>query len=202
MQQLFTQARWIDLLRRGKAILTFVELRRLTGLSGAALRKAVSRLCQAGLLLKLGKGLYVNGLQRTSLEEVASLLYPPAYISCESALFLHGVADQAPHVLTCVTTNKTKAFRTALGEIVYFHIKAPLFFGYGVCDRIFLAEPEKAALDFVYLQRQNGLEPALDEWNWENLSPQKVAEMSPGYPKTVRRHIARFAPPDWDFHGE
>ncbi|MBC7187107.1 MAG: hypothetical protein H5U38_08745 [Calditrichaeota bacterium] len=202
MEPLLTQARWIELLRREKAIFTFMELQRLSGLSGVALRKAVSRLCQAGLLLKLGKGIYVNGLQRTSLEEVAGLLYPPAYISCESALFLHGVADQAPHMLTCVTINKTKVFRTPLGEVVYFHIKTPLFFGYEVRDRTYLAQAEKAALDFVYLERQNGLEPALDEWNWENLSPQKLVDMSRRYPKSVRRHIARFAPPDWRFHAE
>jgi predicted transcriptional regulator of viral defense system len=98
-----------------------------------------------------------------ALEEVAAVLYPPAYISLESALFMHGAMDQAPHLLTCVSTNKTRIFRTALGEIAYFHLKKELFFGYEMKDRTSLAWPEKSALDYIYLQRQNGIELSLNE---------------------------------------
>lgn len=195
--RVFTRAQWVRLLRGEKTVFTFGELSRLTGLSVAALRKAIARQSKNGLLLSVGKGLYLNGLRPASVEAVASLLYPPAYISCETALFVHGVADQAPHVLTCVTTNKTKVFRTCVGEIVYHHIKRSLFFGYEFRDRVCLAWPEKAALDFVYLQRQNGLFPLLDEWNWENLSQERLADLVSIYPKSVFVHIARFAPPTW-----
>jgi len=194
MAEVFTQSRWIELLRGEKVIYTYAELLRLTGLSSVALRRAVNRLIKLGFLIKMSKGFYANGFRTPSLEQIAGIVYPPSYVSCESALFMHGVADQAPHVLTCVTTNKTKSFRTGLGEIVYFHIKPELFFGYEARDRTFVAEPEKAALDFVYIQRQNGLQPALDEWNWEELSPDKLGVMGTVYPRAVREHIAKYAP--------
>jgi len=127
-----------------------------------------------------------------ALEEVAAVLYPPAYISLESALFMHGVMDQAPHLLTCVSTNKTRIFRTALGEIAYFHLKKELFFGYEMKDRAALAWPEKAALDYIYLQSQNGIEPSLNEWNWENLDRNKLRQLARSYPRTVRKKIEKF----------
>jgi predicted transcriptional regulator of viral defense system len=197
MARVFTQARWTQLLRREKGVFSTVELERMTGLSAGALRKAIRRQTELGMLLRLRKGLYANGLRAPRVEEVASIIYPPAYISCESALFMHGVVDQAPYVLTCITTNKTRTLHTDLGEIAYFHVKKELFFGYQVMDRTFVALPEKAALDYVYLQRQNGFAPALDEWNWEHLRADKLAAMLPAYPKTVARHLMEFAPEGW-----
>ncbi len=189
MAKVFTQMQWIEFLRRGKSIYNLAELMRLTGLSEPSLRRALHRLTQKGLLHKLGKGSYANSFASPSLEEVAGILYPPSYISVESALFLHGISEQTPHLVTCVSTNKTKTFHTALGEIVYFQIKKELFFGYEINDRIPLAWPEKAALDFIYLQRQNGLKPSLDEWNWENLNIEKLNSLFAPYPKTVPNYV-------------
>ena len=183
----FTQSKWVALLRQGKRIYSFGELHRLTGLSITALRRSLVRTGQAHLLANIGKGLYANQLNPPSLEEVSGVLYPPSYISLESALFMHGIIEQAPYVLTCATLNKTKLFRTGFGEISYSHLKPDLFFDYKVQDRIFLAEPEKAALDFIYLQLQNGVKPSLDEWNLEHVNRKRLKERTAKYPKTVRR---------------
>ena len=120
-------------------------MQRLTSLSPVALRKALTRLRRDEFIIPIGKGLYANAFHPPALEEIASLLYPPAYISLESALFMHGVIHQAPHVLTCVTLNKTKTFRTGLGEISYSHLRPGLFYDYEVSDGMLLAKAEKAA---------------------------------------------------------
>lgn len=194
MKKAFTQADWIKDLREGKSVYDYAELRRLSGLSDLALRKAIQRLLKKKLLLRLRPKLYLNSFKLLSLEEVASLLYPPAYISLESALFIQGIIEQAPHLLTCVSTNKTKIFKTDLGEIAYFHLKKDLFFGYEIRKGIALAWPEKAALDYIYLQLQNGLKPSLDEWNWQNLNIEKFYFLSEPYPQTVRELARRFIP--------
>ena len=107
---------------------------------------------------------------------------------------MHGVMDQAPHLLTCVSTNKTRILRTDLGEIAYFHLKKELFFGYEMRDRIALAWPEKVALDYIYLLLQNGIEPSLDEWNWANLDRNKLIQLAINYPQIVRRNLEEFLP--------
>lgn len=194
MKKSFTQSNWIEVLRKGKSIYNFAEFMRISMLPVPSLRRAIQRLLKKRLLLKLSKELYANPLAAPSLEEVASVLYPPSYVSLESALFMHGILEQAPHLLTCVSTNKTKTFRTDLGEIAYFHLKRELFFGYEITDRVPLAWPEKAALDFVYIQRQNGLTPSLDEWNWESLNVDKMNSLAKSYPGTVKTHIKEFLP--------
>jgi hypothetical protein len=48
------------------------------------------------------------------------------------------------------------------------------------------AHPEKAALDFIYLELRNGHRPALDEWNWDELDPERLQEWAAHYPGSVR----------------
>lgn len=192
MRRAFTQTDWTEVLRKGKSIYNFAELMRISGMPVASARRAIQRLLRRGLLLRLGQELYANPFVQPSVEEVAGVIYAPSYVSLESALFMHGISEQAPHVLTCVSMNKTKTFHTALGEISYFHVKKSLFFGYDFSDRIPLAWPEKAALDFVYIQRMNGLRPSLDEWNLKNLDVDKMNSLAVSYPESVRSHIREF----------
>lgn len=192
MARLFTQTQWLEALRRGKSIYHLSELQRMAGLSAVAAQRAAHRLTRKRWLAKLGKGFSANLFLPPLLEEVSTVLYPPSYISLESALFQHGIIEQVPHLLTCVTTNKTKSFRTALGEISYAHLQPDLFFGYVVRGKSLLALPEKAALDFVYLQLQNGHAPALDEWHMEEISQDTLSKLILRYPRTVQRHLVRF----------
>ncbi|MEI6310316.1 MAG: hypothetical protein WCP58_11835 [bacterium] len=195
----FPLARWIRLLqeltRQGDQILTDASLHALTGLEAEALRKAVQRLIQKGLLVRLGPRLYGNSLRLPPLEALACLLGRPAYISRESALSEVGILSQMPLTLTCVTTRKTREVLTTLGNIAFFHLQTPLFWGYSNRQGLLWAEPEKALLDWVYLARKGGGGlPALDELKWEALNPGKLKEYGARFPKSVQAEIARWFP--------
>jgi predicted transcriptional regulator of viral defense system len=188
----FRQRDWVAALRSGKAIYRLAELARLAGHSEPAARQAARRLVERGWLAPLGKALYANLLRPEgppTVEEAAAVLYPPCYISLVSALFAHGIAEQAPHVLTCVSTNKTKRFATGLGEIHYHQIKPDLFFGYTLTRGVPRAQPEKAVLDHLYLELRHGRRPALDEWNLEELDLDRLRTWARRYPSTVRRSL-------------
>lgn len=179
---------WVNALRSGKGLYRLGELARLAGHSEEAARRAADRLVGRRWLARVGKGLYANLLRPEgppTVEEAAALLYPPAYISLSSILFAEGVVEQAPQLLTCVTTNKTKRFATGVGEIRYHQLKPALFFGYSLDQGIPRARVEKAALDFVYLELRSGRRPALDEWNWEELDPELLRTWASRYPSTV-----------------
>ena len=187
-QRPFRQQDWVAVLPSGKALYRLAELARIAGHTRSAARRASHRLCQRGWLASVGRGLYANMLRSEgppTVEDAAGILYPPAYISLSSALFAHGVADQAPQLLTCVTTNKTKRFSTGLGEIHYHQVKEELFFGYALLRGVPWAHPEKAALDSIYLELRAGRQPAVDEWNRDALDPTRLSEWTDLYPATV-----------------
>ena len=193
----FALAQWVRLLQelsqQGDSILTVASLRALTGLEAEALRKAVRRLAKKGLLVHLGPRLYGNSLGMPTLEALACLLGRPAYISRESALSEGGILSQMPLTLTCATTGKTREVCTPLGNIAFSHLQTPLFWGYSIRQGILWAEPEKALLDWVYLDRKAGSgPPPLDELEWEALNSRKLKEYGERFHKSVQAEIVRW----------
>ena len=90
----------------------------------------------------------------------ANKIYKPSYISLQYALAFYGMIPETVVQLTCVTSLKTSSFENGWGQFVYQNLKPSLFFGYepypiehpSANGQTFLmATPEKALLDFLYL---------------------------------------------------
>ena len=94
----------------------------------------------------------------------ANLMYTPSYVSLHTALSWYNLIPEMVSSTTSVTTRKTNKFSTPLGYFDYHRIKPELFgFGYSLEDmnaygrennksrKILLASPQKAILDFFYI---------------------------------------------------
>jgi predicted transcriptional regulator of viral defense system len=73
----------------------------------------------------------------------------------ESAFAYYHWIPEAVFTITSVSTLKTKAFDTPVGHFRYSSVKPTLFWGYTLLKveafGVKIAEPEKALLDFLYL---------------------------------------------------
>jgi len=122
-----------------------------------------------GYIRRVEKGVYVlaKKAEEVTTMEIASKLYPPSYISLEFALNYHGIIPDVPFTVTSITARKTKTFRNDFGCYAYRHVKSELFSGYAVFQQngisVYMAVPEKALFDFVYLNRER-VEPSVDFW--------------------------------------
>jgi hypothetical protein len=130
-------------------------------------RNSLTRWTHKHLLIKLRQGWYAfpQMLQCPDFSRfVACRIYRPSYISSQMALSIYGMIPEAVTSITSVTTLKTMRFENEFGQYSYQNIKPSLFFGYkpvilpAVTPSLnapkqtwFLAEPEKALLDFLYL---------------------------------------------------
>lgn len=112
-----------------------------------------------GHLIMLRRGLYIVAEEMEKSDSLcfATKLYHPSYVSMEKALNLYGIIPEAVFTVTSVTTRKTKEFSTKLGKFSYQKIKNEAFGGYETkrVGKISynLAVPEKAVVDFLYLNR-------------------------------------------------
>jgi len=120
---------------------------------------------QKGYLKQLRRGYYIlselaDNLGESELFLLANKLYVPSYVSLETMLNRYNFIPEVPFVVTSVTTRKTESFETLVGAFSYRSIKPSLFFGYQLqplaSDRFLhqqclVALPEKALLDFLYL---------------------------------------------------
>ena len=124
-----------------------------------AMRNQLSRWQKKGLLIGLRKGVYMLSPNDRKIDidnqAVANRLYEPSYLSLEYALNFYGLIPEGVVDLTSITTRKTMRFKNDLGHFIYQHIQPKAFRGFRKMgnekNSFFMAEPEKAVVDFLYL---------------------------------------------------
>jgi len=124
------------------------------------LHNQLSRWNRQGLIIQLKKGIYLlnSGDRSTHPSKffLANQLVFPSYVSLESALAYYHIIPERVYQVTSVTTGKPAQHSSAEGTFSFRHVKHSLLFGFeAVRDErgfeILLASPEKALLDFLYL---------------------------------------------------
>jgi predicted transcriptional regulator of viral defense system len=129
----------------------------------------LARLAASGQLIRLRRGVWAKAGSVDPLALPEYLTAPfPAYVSLQSALYLHGMISQVPAVTYAVSLARTRRFTTPLGTVSVHHVQPSFFFGFedaGHGGR--LATPEKALVDFLYLApARSQLFRALPELEW------------------------------------
>lgn len=149
----------------------------------------IVRWCKQGLLWPLRQSWYVfpECMKEPDFERyIACKIYDPSYISLQYALCFYDLIPEAVTDITSVTTLKTSCFENEFGHYNYKSLKPSMFFGYKPMINkdgkgFFLATPEKAILDFLYLYPQYKTEEDMvelrfdedfleDELDWERFN--------------------------------
>ncbi len=152
----------------------------------------LSRALKDGLIYHINRGNYINSFLYgfPAVEDVACFLKPPAYITCEWALNIHGISLQAPVVCTVVTLSTSVGKKRNIlyqGITIEFSkISERLFFGFTKHDNCYLATPEKAILDTLYYRR---MIPAFDELDLDDVDYETLVKMTAKFPSTVSRTV-------------
>ena len=155
----------------------------------------LSRALKDGLIHHINRGNYINSFLYgfPAVEDVACFLKPPAYITCEWALNIHGISLQAPVVCTVVTLSTSVGKKRNIQyqgiTIEFSKISDRLFFGFIKHDNYYLATPEKAILDTLYYRR---MIPAFDELDLDDVDYETLVKMAAKFPSTVSRAVHLF----------
>ncbi|SRR6056297_795557 len=114
-----------------------------------------------GYISKLKNGIYIVNKEKnnTSPAHIAFRLYQPSYLSLERVLFDIGLIPEVVNNYTSITTRAGRRYSNDMGNFVYRHVKKDLFFGYYKAFEgglpYLVAYPEKALVDFLYLNSHN-----------------------------------------------
>ncbi len=144
----------------------------------ADVRRQLSRWTKAGRLYQLRRGLYALAppFQKVKAHPflIANRMVHASYVSLQSALAYYGLIPEIVPVITSVTTARPGRRETLLGVYEFRHVKVGLLFGYQLTDlgggqKAFVATPEKALLDLIYLQPGGDAPDYLHELRLQNL---------------------------------
>jgi predicted transcriptional regulator of viral defense system len=153
--------KWEELLRKVADEAVFrAGFLAASGESLPALRMQLSRWVRRDKLIQLTKGLYTLAEPYAKVPPhpfvLANAMKRASYVSLQSALGYYGMIPEHVPTVTSVTTQRPQEIATPLGLFAFRHIKRSWFHGYEQTDlgsgpKAFVATPEKALLDLVYL---------------------------------------------------
>lgn len=127
----------------------------------ANVRLQLSRWTAAGRLCQLRRGLYALAPPYQKVKPhpfvVANALVRGSYVSLQAALAHYGLIPEYTPVVTSVTTGRPRRWETPLGDYAFRHVKRAWLHGYRQVQVVngqaaYVAIPEKALLDLVYLE--------------------------------------------------
>ncbi len=115
---------------------------------------------RAGKVIQLQRGLYTLAspylLEPPHSYLIANHLARGSYVSLHAALSHYDLIPEHVAVLTSVTTGRPGTWQNPYGRFTFQHIQPALFFGFAYrqvtqTQWAYLATPEKALLDLIYL---------------------------------------------------
>lgn len=177
-----------------KSYFTVADFEKILGSKREVLYVTLNRLVKSGVLIRLKRGVYQPEFQSLEFEKTANELYYPSYLSFESALSKNGILSQIPYILTFATTKISKKQNLAGREVEYRQLKDELFFGYKLVGGIYIAEPEKAVLDQLYLISKGKIASDINEWSLVGLDKKKLVQYAEKFPLPVQKRLKALTP--------
>ena len=151
----------------------------------------LARLAASSQVIRLRRGVWAikDHVDPLALPEYLTAPFP-AYVSLQSALYLHGMISQIPAVTYAISLARTRRYSTPLGTVSIHHVQPSFFFGFEAAGRAGgrLATPEKAMVDFLYLApARSKLFRALPELEWPRGFRVRIARSIVKRVKPLRR---------------
>ncbi|MFH1407759.1 MAG: hypothetical protein ABIG91_01845 [Patescibacteria group bacterium] len=147
----------------------------------------IKRFKDANVITPITRGLYMITNDTIDIEKLATSSYYPSYISFESALSKYGIINQGLYKITLATTRHSKKVTLLGTECEYSKINKDLFFGFNLMDGVYIAEPEKAFLDMLYLVALGKRKTNYNEWCINSLNHNKLTKYAKLFGKATEK---------------
>ncbi len=174
-------------------------LKQYVGESKTSFYKQLYLLVERGIVTRVSRGWYENPFNSPSIEEIAMKLRYPAYISMESLLSDKNILSQGIQKLTLVNLKRPYTFTVKNYLLEYHQLRKDLFwFGYENVNGVRKAFPEKALLDFLYIQytkkgnKRETIFSYMDDMYFEMFNISRLKKYMRKYPPSVEQIFHEF----------
>ena len=168
--------------------LPLFDLSAIVQISGGdvtSMRTQLYRWRKSGKIIALRRGWYTlsDKYRKVVLYQtiLANELYKPSYLSLLWALNYYGLIPERIVTYTSITSRVPRTFKNQFGTFEYFHVKQSNFFGFSSHaiqeQQVWLADSEKALLDFWYLNSGEWTIGRLSTYRFQNFDLVSCAKL-------------------------
>ncbi|MCX5695249.1 MAG: hypothetical protein NTW18_01085 [Candidatus Omnitrophica bacterium] len=181
-----------------KLYFSYRDISRVFGISPGSGRVAATRLVKSGDITRVKRDFYILSQRwsSSSLEDrfiLANLLQVPSYISLMTALSYYEITTQVQRdFIESVGYYRTKLVEVKESSFNYSKINRKLYFGFAKIKGFFIASPEKAFLDAIYLKSLKKYNFDLTSIDPSKLNIKRIKLMSGKYPLLTRKLLLKY----------
>ena len=175
----------------------YKEIARVLGISEASSKVTASRYTKKGMLLRIKKNMYVLRERWIAAEKeekflLANLAQTPSYISLGTALDFYELTTQMQrNFFESVALKRTKRFNINGNIFRYTKIRNRLYDGFKKEKGFFIATPEKALLDAIYLMSYGRYALDISAIDPKKIDGNELMRLSNEFPVRTRDMLKR-----------
>jgi len=175
--------RTLELNNSGKLILSVEDIATLLSISRESAKVTANRYVQSKQLIRLKRNFYITPGKFEKLKEedyfsLANMLQVPSYLALTTALSYYNISTQQTQgVIESVALKRTANIKVENVEFKYLLIKKDLYTDFILEKQFFIATPEKALADAVYLTSLGKYNCDFEAIDFSKLNKQKVNQI-------------------------
>jgi len=176
---------------------TVEDVAKLFSLKPNSARVLCSRYQKRGIFIRVKNNFYVTEsswsiYEREEFYQISNFLQVPSYISFMTALFFYGVTTQVPKsYYESASIKRSKEFNIEGVSFYFRKIKPEYYFGFEKKNDLFIATPEKALIDSLYLHSFGRYSLDLAALDFGQIDRQKLKELIEIYPSKTKKTVKR-----------
>jgi len=183
--------KYLELNRITKLYFGYEEIARSLDITPQSARVSANRYVKSGLLIRVKRNIYVlkerwNILEKEEKFVLANIAQVPSYISLMTALDYYGITTQIQRdFIESVAVKRTKEILVEKTFFNYTKIDKRSYSGFERRKGFFIAVPEKAFLDAVYLASLKRYSFDLSSVDLSKFDPEKIKRLAGAFPLKV-----------------
>jgi predicted transcriptional regulator of viral defense system len=189
--------KFLELHTIGKLYFGYEEIARVLGISLASARVSASRYVRQGLLVRVKRNMYMlrevwNAAGKAEKFLLVNLGQTPSYISLMTALDYYEISTQVQReYFESVAVKRTKEIQVDGSVFRYSKIAGDLYFGFKKEKGFFIATPEKALVDAIYLMSYGRYALDISALDSDKLDRNEIIRLSQEFPSKTKTMLKK-----------
>lgn len=174
------------------------EVAKVLGITLPSAKVACARAIKNGILLRLKRDIYIlkdkwDILDTEEKFALANLIQTPSYISLMTAMGYFEITTQVQRdFIESIVLYRSKEVKIEESVFRYTKINKGLYFGFMKNNGFFIATPEKAFLDAIYLMSLKRYRFDLTSIGFNKLNTGKIKTMIKQYPQKTQKLLENY----------
>ncbi len=188
---------FLELKKIEKLYFGYEDIARVLSITPHSARVTANRYVKKGLLIRAKRNIYLLkdrwlDLTREQKFILANIIQTPSYISLMSALEYYEITTQIQQdFVESIALKRTKEVELDQTFFNYIKINPVLYSGFFRIRDFFIAPPEKAFLDAIYLKSFGRYQLDISSIDFSKMNRIKFEEMAASYPEKTKSYLRK-----------